>query len=644
MNKHMHSRQEPKACNSCRTCSCAHGEETASAAFGGGWKKLVWAGALFAAALLAPGGLWVKLPLYLAAYALCGGGILLTSLRNLRAGEVFDENFLMTVATLGAFLIGEYPEGVAVMLFYQTGEMLQEYAAGKSRGSIVKLMDLRPDFARVVRRGKEEKVNPQDVKVGEITRVRPGERIALDGVIVGGEGRIDASALTGESRPVRAETGKEVLAGCISVDGALEIRTQKTYENSAVAKILELAENAASKKSSAEKFITRFARIYTPAVVFAAVAVAVLPPLLLADASFKTWFYRALIFLVISCPCALVLSVPLGFFGGIGGAAKNGILIKGSSYLELLSRVYTLAFDKTGTLTQGVFEVTDAFPAPGVSRGELLKLAAGAERHSNHPIAKAIVKSAGTENAAPDGRVSARETAGEGVAAEFENTRILAGNERLMERFNVLNVEKGRGTCVYVAENGVFKGRIELGDKLKPGAAEAVKELRGLVKQIVILSGDSVSAVEKTAHELGVKKAYGGLLPAGKVETLEKLMQQAPKGAVTAFAGDGINDAPVLARADLGIAMGALGSDAAIEAADVVLMTDEPKKIATAVRLSQKTLRVIKQNIALALLIKAAVLALGVLGLANMWGAVFADVGVSLLAVGNSLRPLYFRE
>lgn len=644
MSAHMHSHQEPRACDSCRACACAHGAQTAHESSGGEWKKLVLAAVFFAAGLLWPGGLGVKLPLYLAAYILCGGGILLTSFRNLRAGEVFDENFLMTVATLGAFLIGEYPEGVAVMLFYQTGEMLQEYAAGKSRRSIVKLMDLRPDFARVLREGKEEKVNPQDVKVGEITRVRPGERIALDGVIVGGEGRVDASALTGESRPVRAEAGKEVLAGCISVDGALEIRTQKTYENSAVAKILELAENAAAKKSSAEKFITRFARVYTPAVVFAAVAVAVLPPLLLADASFKTWFYRALIFLVISCPCALVLSVPLGFFGGIGGAAKNGILIKGSSYLELLSRVYTLAFDKTGTLTRGVFEVTDVFPAPGVSREELLTLAALAERHSNHPIARAVVKAAGAAGDAPERRVSARETAGEGVEAEVENTRILAGNERFMRRFNVLNAEKGRGTCVYVAENGVFKGRIELGDKLKPGAKAAVKELRGLVKQLVILSGDSVSAVEKTAHELGLKTAYGGLLPAGKVETLEQLMQASPKGAATAFAGDGINDAPVLARADLGIAMGALGSDAAIEAADVVLMTDEPQKIATAVRLSQKTLRVIKQNIALALVIKAAVLTLGVMGLANMWGAVFADVGVSLLAVGNSLRPLYFKE
>lgn len=637
-----HAHQETAACDSCRACACAHGAKAGHSSFGG-WKKLALAAVLFAAGLLAPGGLWVKLPLYLAAYVLCGGEILLTSLRNLRAGEVFDENFLMTAATLGAFLIGEYPEGVAVMLFYQTGEMLQEYAAGKSRRSIVKLMDLRPDFARVLRGGKEEKVNPQEVKVGEITRVRPGERIALDGVITGGEGRIDASALTGESRPVRAEIGREVLAGCISVDGVLEIRTQKTYENSAVAKILELAENAAGKKSSAEKFITRFARVYTPAVVFAAAAVAVLPPLLMADASFKTWFYRALIFLVISCPCALVLSVPLGFFGGIGGAAKNGILIKGGSYLELLSRLHTLAFDKTGTLTRGVFEVTDVFPAPDVSKEELLRLAALAERHSNHPIAKAVLKAAGADNAA-NARVSVREAAGEGVEAETENTRILAGNERLMRRFNVRGAEPGRGTCVYIAANGVFKGRLELGDKLKPGAKAAIKELGGLVKRLVILSGDSVSAVEKTAHELGVTQAYGGLLPAGKVETLEKLMGETPQGSATAFVGDGMNDAPVLARADLGIAMGALGSDAAIEAADVVLMTDEPKKIAAAVRLSQKTLRVIKQNIALALVIKAAVLTLGVLGLANMWGAVFADVGVSLLAVANSLRPLYFKE
>ena len=448
--------------------------------------------------------------------------------------------------------------------------------------------------------------------------------------------------MTGESRPVTAQAGQQVLAGVISVESTLRVKVEKTYENSAVAKILELAENAASKKSSAEKFITRFARIYTPAVVFAAAAVAVLPPVILADASFKTWFYRALIFLVISCPCALVISVPLGFFGGIGGAARNGVLIKGSSYLEQLSRLYTLAFDKTGTLTQGVFAVTGLFPAGNTTEKELLKLATAAERYSNHPVAKAILKEAEIKTENPE---TVQEIPGEGICASMKNTQILAGNERLMARYNVADVQAGRGTCVYVAENGVFKGRIELGDKVKPGTEEALKTLQnGLVHQVVMLSGDSISAAEKTAYELHIKHVYAGLLPAGKVEILEKLISGTPNGLATAFVGDGINDAPVLARADLGIAMGALGSDAAIEAADVVLMTDEVKKIVSAIKISRKTLRVIKQNIVFALVIKAGVLALGAAGLANMWSAVFADVGVCLLAVANSLRPLYFKE
>ena len=637
-----HLHHTSKACSSCRACACAHGGQ--SGASGGEWKKLVASAVLFAAALLVPGGLWIKLPLYILSYLLSGAEVLIKSARNIRAGEVFDENFLMALATFGAWAIGEYPEAAAVMLFYQTGELLQEYAAGKSRRSIVKLMDLRPEFARVVRQGKEAEVNPRTVSVGEITRVRPGERVPLDGVIVGGEGHLDASALTGETRPLTATNGQTVLAGCISIDGTLDIRTQKTYENSAVAKILELAENAANKKSKAEKFITRFARVYTPAVVLVAVLVAAVPPLVWADASFKTWFYRALIFLVISCPCALVLSVPLGFFGGIGGAAKNGILIKGGSYLERLAHIYTLAFDKTGTLTQGVFEVTSVVPAAGVSPEEVLRLAALAEQHSNHPIAKAVLKNARENILVPVKEISLTERAGEGVEALCEKTAILAGNKRLMERFNIAGLQPGTGTCVYIAANGVYKGRIEVGDKPKPGAKDAVLELKKWVKQLVILSGDAPEAVQQTAQELGISHAYGGLLPGGKVEKLESFIKSAPAGAVTAFAGDGINDAPVLARADLAIAMGALGSDAAIEAADVVLMTDELKKIAVGIRISRKTLLVVKQNIVFALTVKAAVLVLGVMGLANMWAAVFADVGVSLLAVCNSLRPLYFKE
>ncbi len=626
----------------CGACASAHGcavEEPTQ-----DWKKLIWAAVLFVAALVLPVAGWLKITLYALSYLVCGMEVLIKSVRNIRAGEVFDENFLMALATFGAWGIGQYPEAAAVMLFYQMGELLQEYAAGKSRRSIVKLMDLRPEFARVVRQGTEAEVNPRDVMVGEITRVRPGERVPLDGVVVSGEGHLDASALTGESRPVSAVPGASILAGSISVDATLDIRTQKSYENSAVAKILELAENAANKKSAAEKFITRFARVYTPAVVAVAVLVAVVPPLVWEEAAFKTWFYRALIFLVISCPCALVLSVPLGFFGGIGGAAKNGILIKGGSYVERLAHIYTLAFDKTGTLTQGVFEVTAAVPAAGVAQEELLRWAALAEQHSNHPIAKAILKKARETTIVPAKEVRLTERAGEGVEAQCEENVILAGNARLMARFNVSGVQEGTGTCVYVAANGQYKGRLELGDKPKPGAQEALQELGKYVKQTVILSGDAPEAVQKTAQELGVTQAYGGLLPGGKVEKLESLIQAAPKGAVTAFAGDGINDAPVLARADLALAMGALGSDAAIEAADVVLMTDELKKIALGIRIARKTLWVVKQNVVFALTVKAAVLVLGVMGLANMWAAVFADVGVSLLAVANSLRPLYFKE
>ncbi len=628
---------------SCHTCSCAHGH----AAHGGpkhAWKKLAASAFFFALALLLPAGLEIKLLLYIASYLLSGGTVLIQSARNLKAGKIFDENFLMTLATFGGFAIGEYPEAAAVMLFYQTGELLQEAAAGKSRRNIVKLMDLRPDFARVVRNGKAEKVNPKQVRVGEITRVLPGERIPLDGILTAGEGQLDTSALTGESRPRRAQAGQQILAGCISMDGTLEIRTQKTYENSTVAKILELAENAANKKSTAEKFITRFARVYTPAVIALAAAVALVPPLLWTDASFKTWFYRALVFMVISCPCALVLSVPLGFFGGIGGAAKNGILVKASSCLERLANIYILALDKTGTLTQGVFKITAVCPAPGAAPQELLALAARAEAGSNHPVAKAIVQSVPLPSGPEKPQSALTEYSGEGIVYTEPETVILAGNLRLLERFQVIGAEPGTGTCVYLAQNGLYKGRIELGDQPKPGAKESLAQLQKLGCRLVMLSGDTPAAAEKTARELGIMRVYAGLLPGDKVARLEELMDEAPRGAAVAFAGDGMNDAPVLARADLSIAMGGLGSDAAIEAADVVLMTDDLSKIPAAIRLSRRTLRVIKQNIIFALAVKAAVLALGVCGLANMWAAVFADVGVSLLAVANSLRPLYFKE
>ncbi|MGN0024601.1 MAG: heavy metal translocating P-type ATPase [Candidatus Avelusimicrobium sp.] len=621
----------------CHSCGCGHEHEKNT------WVRFGVAAVLFAAGLLV-GSSAAKPGLLGAAYLLCGYDVLLRAGRNILKGRVFDENFLMSVASLGAFAIGEYPEGAAVMLFYQCGENLQERAAGASRRNIVKLLDLRPPFARVLENGSEIKKDPKQVQPGQEILVLPGEKIALDGVVVKGESGVDASALTGESRPVSARVGTLVWGGSVCVDGTLTVRVEKLYQDSAVAKILELTEHALQKKSDAEKFITRFARLYTPVVVGGAVLLAVLPPLLLADASFKTWLYRALVFLVASCPCALVLSVPLGFFGGIGGAAKHGVLIKGSAFLERLARIWTLAFDKTGTLTQGVFEVLSVRPAEGVTRQEVLRLAARAERYSNHPAAKAVLRTARQEDILADGECNAKEIAGEGICAHGEKEQILAGNARLMSRYHV-SVPAAEGSCVFVAQNGVWKGTIVLGDRLKEGAASAVKTLQnGLMRDIVILSGDAPSAVRKTAGELGITQSFGGLLPADKVAKLESFIAQTPRGYATAFAGDGVNDAPVLARADLSVAMGGLGSDAAIEAADVVLMTDEIGKLVTAVRQARFTMKVIKQNMVFALAVKAVVLAAGALGCANLWEAVFADVGVSLLAVANALRPLYFKE
>lgn len=622
----------------CHSCGCMHGKTEKRI-----WLRLWLACALFVVGLFiaAP---WAKIALLTASYLLSGYDVLLRAGRNLLKGRVFDEHFLMSVASLGAFAIGEYPESAAVMLFYQIGETLQDRAAGASRRNIVKLLDLRPAFARVTENGREVKKAPKEVQIGQEMLVFAGEKIALDGVVVKGESGVDASALTGESRPVSARAGTAVWAGSVCVDGTLTVRVKKLYQDSAVAKILELAEHASQKKSAAEKFITRFARLYTPVVVGGAVLLAVLPPLLISDASFKTWLSRALVFLVASCPCALVLSVPLGFFGGIGGAAKHGILIKGSAFLERLAKIGTLAFDKTGTLTQGVFEVLGVRSAEGVTRQEVLRLAARAERYSNHPAAKALLRAARQENISADGECHVKEIAGEGICAQGEKEQILAGNARLMSRYHV-SVPAAEGSCVFVAQNGVWKGTIVLGDRLKEGAASAVKTLQnGLVRDIVILSGDAPSAVRKTAGELGITHSFGGLLPADKVAKLESFIAQTPRGYATAFAGDGVNDAPVLARADLSVAMGGLGSDAAIEAADVVLMTDEIGKLVTAVRQARFTMKIIRQNIVFALAVKAVVLAAGALGCANLWEAVFADVGVSLLAVANSLRPLYFKE
>ena len=598
-------------------------------------------GLLAAGALLLIGGVlwpvhWLKLILFIAAYLCCGVEVLLTSFHNVRRGEVFDENFLMTLATVGAFAIGEYPEGVSVMLFYQIGEKLQAYASGSSRRKIAALVDLRPPFARLVAPdGTEISTSPTHIQVGQTVRMRAGERVPLDGVLLRGNGQVDMSALTGESRPVVVQAGAEVLAGSLSINSVLDIQVTKLYAKSAVAQILELAEHAARKKSTTEKFITRFARIYTPVVVEIAFLVAIVPPLVYG-ANLHDWVYRALIFLVISCPCALVLSVPLGFFGGIGGAAHSGILIKGSSYLERLARIGTVCLDKTGTLTQGVFQVLRVVPAGKMSADDLLTLAASLEVHSNHPIAQAIVKAAQPSVQAVDGG-KIQELPGEGM---LSNT-LAVGNAALLRRVGITDLPATPGTVVHMAQNGQYVGHLELGDPLKPTALPAVQQLQhGRAQQVALVSGDNPATVEHVARELGISAVFGGLLPAGKMQVVEDFIRREPAGYSTIFVGDGINDAPVLKRADVGVAVG--GSDAALEAADVVLLGEGPLHLVQAVDISRFTLHVIRQNMVFALGVKVLVLGLGIAGLANMWMAVFADVGVSLLAVLNSLRPLYY--
>lgn len=582
---------------------------------------------------------------FLTAYLLCGYDVLLRSVSNVRKGEIFDENFLMTLATLGAFAIGEYPEAVAVMLFYQIGERLQDYASGASRGQIVKLVRLTPVSARVLKGTQETDTDPHLVQIGQIIRVRAGERVALDGQIIRGSGSLDLSALTGESRPEPVFAGKHIPAGSISLDGVLDILVEKTYQNSAIAQIIKLTEEATAKKSKTEKFITRFARIYTPVVVGVALALAVIPPLFIASQTFHDWIYRALIFLVISCPCALVLAVPLSFFGGIGGGARQGILIKGSSYLEQLARPYMMAFDKTGTLTKGVFCVTEIIPQAGITQREVLETAVALESHSNHPVGKAVMQYAKEQAISSKVLLEVREIAGEGMISTDKTNTYLAGNARLMKRYHIAPLPDIENTCVYVAENGRLMGIIVLGDQLKDTAQKAVTMLKnGLVKRIALLSGDTQAALKQTANQLNIEDAYGELLPQDKVTLLEKFIAAAPAKQAVIFVGDGINDAPVLKRADVGIAMGHAGADIAMESADVVIAGADPVKLVTAVRLAQKTLRVVKQNVLFALSVKAVILLLGVFGLANMWMAVFADVGVSLLAVGNGLRPLYFKQ
>ena len=598
------------------------------------------------AAVFALGFFWgdarsvlVGLGIYLVAYGILGYDVVLSAVRNIIKGHVFDENFLMSISSIGAFFIGEYPEAVAVMLFYQVGEFFQDLAVHRSRKSISELMDIRPDMATVKRNGQLISVSPEDVAEGEWILVKPGEKIPLDGVVLLGDSMVDTRALTGESVPKSVHPMDEVLSGCINETGLLTIRVTKTYSESTVAKIIDMVENASSRKAPTEQFITAFARYYTPVVVILAALLAVFPPLLL-DGAWTDWIHRAFVFLVVSCPCALVISIPLTFFGGIGAASQHGVLVKGSNFLEALNKVDTVVFDKTGTLTQGVFRVTEVIPVDGISREQVLQQAAWAEQFSTHPIAKSILEAYGKYE--PVSLSEYREIPGHGVRVATAGRTILAGNARLMEAEGISyeSCEKA-GTKVYVAADGVYQGCILIADQLKSDSKKAIAALKQTgVEQTVMLTGDNEIIAEAVAKELDLSKFYAGLLPHEKVEILEKLDARKHPGRKLVFVGDGINDAPVLARADIGIAMGGLGSDAAIEAADVVLMTDEPMKLVEAIQVAAETRKIALQNIIFALGIKAVFLVLGALGMVGMWIAVFGDVGVALLAVLNAMRIL----
>ena len=582
---------------------------------------------------------YVEMGVFLVCYAVVGWDIVWKAITNILHGQVFDENFLMTIATVGALILGEHSEGVAVMLFYQVGEWFQSYAVSKSRKSIAGLMDIRPDYANVERDGKLVQVDPDEVQIGDVIVVKPGERIPLDGTILKGSSALDTSALTGESMPREVEPGMEVISGCINQTGILTIQTTKEFGESTVAKILDLVENASDKKGRTENFITRFARYYTPAVVFAALALAILPPLITGQ-SFGTWIYRALTFLVISCPCALVISIPLSFFGGIGGASRIGVLVKGSNYLESLAHTEIVVFDKTGTLTKGSFAVSEVNPK-GMKDTQLLELAAYAEDYSNHPISLSIKKAYGRK--IDSGRITeVQESAGHGVRAVIDGKAVLAGNAKLMVKERIqYTPSTAVGTVVYLACDGKYAGCIVIEDEIKADAPAAIKRLKSAgIHKTVMLTGDADAVGKKVANRLELDQAYTERPPADKVDRVEELLKQKSEKGKLVFVGDGINDAPVLARADVGIAMGGLGSDAAIEAADVVLMTDEPSKIASVMKIARKTIRIANQNIVFALGVKFLVLILGALGYANMWAAVFADVGVSVIAILNAIRAM----
>lgn len=599
----------------------------------------------------------LELALYLAAYLIVGAQVLKRAVRNIIGGQVFDENFLMAIATVGAFLVGEYPEAVAVMLFYQIGELFEKYAVNRSRKSISDLMDIYPEYANVVREGKLETVDPEEVNVGEVILIRPGERVPLDGEVIKGTSNLDTRALTGETQPKEVFPGEAVVSGCINLNGVIEVKVSREFGESTVSKILELVENASSHKAEAENFITKFARYYTPVVVISAALLALIPPLIIPGASWADWVYRALTFLVISCPCALVISIPLSFFGGLGGASRRGILVKGSNYLEALANVEIAVFDKTGTLTKGNFKVSGIFPAESVITGNaelkesvsgemkaeaeerLIRMAAHAEIHSSHPIAASIRDAYGKAIDA-EGMDEIEELSGYGVKALIDGKTVYAGSRKLMNDLGIrIENEAAAGTLVHIAEDGKYAGYILVEDEIKYDSQRAVKELMAMgIKKIVMLTGDRKNIGESVGKKLGITEIYTELLPADKVEKMVGLMKQkSPKGKLI-FVGDGINDAPVLAGADIGIAMGGLGSDAAIEAADIVIMTDEPSKVAEAIKISKKTLRIVKQNIVFALGIKLFVLLLAAFGAASMWAAVFADVGVSVLAILNAIR------
>ena len=611
--------------------------------------RIIAAVVLLIALAFVPAEGWLQFALYMIPYLVIGYDILKKAVKGILNRQVFDENFLMAVATIGAIALGDYKEGVAVMLFYQIGELFQSYAVGKSRRNISELMDIRPDYTNVEQDGELVQVDPDEVEIGTVILVKPGEKIPIDGIVVEGASSLNTSALTGESLPREAKEGDEVISGCINMTGLLKIRTTKEFGESTVSKILELVENSSSRKSRSENFISKFARIYTPAVCYGAVALALIPPIVRMvfmglPADFGTWIYRALTFLVISCPCALVISIPLSFFAGIGGASKEGVLVKGSNYLETLSQTKYVVFDKTGTMTQGVFEVSGIYPA-ALSKEEVVEYAACAESYSSHPISKSLQKAYGKE--IDKNRVTeVKEISGKGVTAQVDGRLVAAGNGKLMDQLGVpYTVCNEVGTLVYVAVDGRFAGCILISDLLKPHAKEAIAALKNAgVTRTVMLTGDTKRVADAVAAELGIHEVCSELLPADKVSKVEELLARKSGKEKLAFVGDGINDAPVLSRADIGIAMGALGSDAAIEAADIVLMDDDPLKIAKAIRISRKCIRIVYENIYFAIGIKVICLILGALGIANMWAAIFADVGVMVIAVLNAIRALFVKR